>query len=266
MDSRSTPETITMHYDVISDKLVRIGDVEFDLDWSAAIANKTSTEKRFVLLKSLKILNTYLEYFKDKPIVNLFEIGIQKGGSTAFFNLLFKPKNHVAIELRAEPVEALVKFSEDATKEGRELVPLFGVDQGNVESLRAIVRENFGSSDEQVLDAVFDDASHLYGPSKASFNTLFPLLRNGGVYVLEDWGWAHWKDFQGEKAHWHDQPALTNLVFEILMTAASRPDIIHSVFMTSVNMLIVRGPATIAPTSFDVTKLYIARGRTLAHI
>jgi hypothetical protein len=41
------------------------------------------------------------------------------------------------------------------------------------------------------LDLVVDDCSHLYEPTRASFNELFPRLRPGGAYVIEDWVWAH---------------------------------------------------------------------------
>lgn len=36
------------------------------------------------------------------------------------------------------------------------------------------------------FDIVIDDASHLAGPTIASFRNLFPLLRLGGTYVIED--------------------------------------------------------------------------------
>ena len=41
--------------------------------------------------------------------------------------------------------------------------------------------------DGEPLDLVIDDASHLYGPTMASFEVLFPRLRPGGLYVIEDW-------------------------------------------------------------------------------
>jgi SAM-dependent methyltransferase len=44
------------------------------------------------------------------------------------------------------------------------------------------------------LDLVFDDASHFYRFSKVSFETLFPLLRPGGLYVIEDWSWVCWSE------------------------------------------------------------------------
>jgi hypothetical protein len=50
--------------------------------------------------------------------------------------------------------------------------------------LGASCTDEFG---QDPLDLVIDDASHLYGPSLATFETLFPALREGGLYVLEDW-------------------------------------------------------------------------------
>ena len=39
---------------------------------------------------------------------------------------------------------------------------------------------------------MIDDASHMYEHTKVSFETLFPLLRPGGQYIIEDWSWACW--------------------------------------------------------------------------
>jgi hypothetical protein len=36
---------------------------------------------------------------------------------------------------------------------------------------------------------VIDDGSHLLEETTRSFGTLFPRLRPGGLYVLEDWNW-----------------------------------------------------------------------------
>lgn len=45
------------------------------------------------------------------------------------------------------------------------------------------------------FDLVIDDASHLYGPTQATFLELFPGVRSGGFYVIEDW--AAYTEFSG---------------------------------------------------------------------
>ena len=42
-----------------------------------------------------------------------------------------------------------------------------------------------------MFDLIVDDASHLYRPTLASFEVLYPRLRPGGTYVIEDWAGDH---------------------------------------------------------------------------
>jgi hypothetical protein len=46
-----------------------------------------------------------------------------------------------------------------------------------------IIATEFGA---MPLDLVSDDASHLLRETRASFNALFPRLRSGGEYIIED--------------------------------------------------------------------------------
>lgn len=50
---------------------------------------------------------------------------------------------------------------------------------------------------------------------------LFPLLSEGGYYIIEDWAWSHHPAYQGAGHDWAHRPALTNLLFEQLMLMAS---------------------------------------------
>ena len=103
------------------------------------------------------------------------------------------------------------------------------------------MKENFPDGE---IDLVIDDCSHLYGPSKASLNFLLPRLRPLGLYVIEDWGWAHWpgEEWQGPDAQYRDEPtALSNLVLELVMTAASRIDIIGKLTITRDSVYITKG-------------------------
>ena len=68
---------------------------------------------------------------------------------------------------------------------------------------------------------VIDDASHTYEETRASFEFLFPLLSPGGIYVIEDWSWAHHPDYQSPDAPFSKGRALSNLLFEQIMLLGS---------------------------------------------
>ena len=58
------------------------------------------------------------------------------------------------------------------------------------------------------LDLVIDDGSHLAEPTRTSFDTLFPLLAPGGFYIIEDWAWEHWPEFQDPGHAWAAEESL----------------------------------------------------------
>jgi hypothetical protein len=53
------------------------------------------------------------------------------------------------------------------------------------------------------------------------FEFLFPLLSPGGIYVIEDWSWAHHPDYQSPDAPFSKRRALSNLLFEQIMLMGS---------------------------------------------
>jgi hypothetical protein len=58
--------------------------------------------------------------------------------------------------------------------------------QADPEFLRDVVREMGG------VDIVIDDGSHINEHQKLSFEVLFPLLSDGGVYIVEDTHTSYW--------------------------------------------------------------------------
>lgn len=48
------------------------------------------------------------------------------------------------------------------------------------------------------LDIIIDDGSHIVGHVITSFRTLFPFLKDGGIYVVEDTQTSYWPDFGGD--------------------------------------------------------------------
>lgn len=96
--------------------------------------------------------------------------------------------------------------------------------------------------------------------SKASFNLAFPQLRPGGVYILEDWVWAHNESFQQPDNAWVGNPGLTNLVFELIMLAGSRSDIISRLVLVRGFVMLWRGKADLG-NDFSLDTEIVSRGR-----
>ncbi|MET0902012.1 MAG: class I SAM-dependent methyltransferase, partial [Acidimicrobiales bacterium] len=125
-----------------------------------------------------------LASFENARVV---EIGIAYGGSVGFLALTARPTRLVAIELATTRSELLDALIADRDLEANVRL-YYGTDQADVERLNEIVRVEFA---DQPLDLVIDDGSHLYDASVATFECLFPRLRAGGRYLIEDWGCDH---------------------------------------------------------------------------
>ena len=58
-----------------------------------------------------------------------------------------------------------------------------------------------------------------------------------------------------------DKPAMTNLIFEIIMACPSIPDLISKIEINQNSTYVYRGVAELDPDSFDISKSYLTRGR-----
>jgi len=156
----------------------RVGDTEFVRSFGV-----DSTPQRFRIRKNASLINLYQELCSDIRGSRVVELGIADGGSTALLALAAQPAKLVACELDSEPRPALNTFIEqhglaDVVR------PFYGIDQSDRERLAGIVDAEFG---DEPIDLVIDDASHQYAPTLASFEVLFPRMRDGGLLVIEDW-------------------------------------------------------------------------------
>jgi len=137
----------------------------------------------------------------------------------------------------------------------------YDVNQADKARLMEIVGEAFG---DEPIDLVVDDCSHLYKATRASFSVLFPLLRPGGVYVIEDWPWAHArvgaKNADGRNP---DRVPLTRLIFELILAIPGVPDLIERIEIDSNSVQVTRGHTPADPASFDLSKCSNVRGLRL---
>ncbi len=218
-----------------------------------------STPDRFILMKSRAMVDWYDATFAgaNRPD-RVFEIGIFKGGSVVLFSELWRPKRLVAIDISAERIPALAEYIKRC-KLGESVKAIYGIDQADRETMRSIIASEFGDAS---LDLVVDDGCHFYDETKAAFEAVFPFLRPGGVYVIEDWGWAHWPgDWQENGGPWPDKPAPTLLALELAMVCASRSDLVESVEITPGLIVLRRGAGEDVDSSFTLSGSYLTAGR-----
>jgi predicted O-methyltransferase YrrM len=174
---------------------------------------RASTSETFTILKSEPYLRVYEDLASSFSPRSILELGIFQGGSYVLLDKLFKPRRMSAVEIKPQPVAPLLQYLAD--NEGRFVH--FSTSQSDRKILEHIVRNELGDE----LDLVVDDASHTYEATKTSFEFLFPLLRPGGIYVIEDWSWAHHPNYQSSDAPFSKHHALSNLLFEQIMLMGS---------------------------------------------
>jgi len=124
-----------------------------------------------------------LPFYKQKPNMKFFEIGLGcdqhygVGASVALWTKLF-PKAEI---WEAEYDEACAKKEQEAGNLGGIHAVLTG-DQGDVDVLDRWIQESGGGD----FDVVIDDGGHKNCQIWTTFLKLWPLLRPGGLYFLED--------------------------------------------------------------------------------
>lgn len=193
-----------------------LGGVNFVVDMSAK-NRRASDSNAFTIVKGKAYLRFYEELAASFSPRSILELGVFQGGSYVLLDKLFNPQRMSGVDISAEPVAPLLNY---LTGLQNRFVH-FSTPQRNRDALTRIVRDELAGE----LDLVVDDASHTYEETRASFEVLFPLLNADGIYVIEDWSWAHTPGFQALDAPFASRPALSNLIFEQIMLLGSTSSI-----------------------------------------
>ena len=117
--------------------------------------------------------------FRDKSI-KLLEIGIQTGRSLGIWKEYFPNGTIVGVDvnLRPGPHKFLTK---------RNIIGYEG-NAAEEETINQII------NDYPKFDIIIDDGSHLSWQQKKSFELLFPYIKNGGIYIVEDLFTSYWDE------------------------------------------------------------------------
>jgi predicted O-methyltransferase YrrM len=256
----------------VDDRLLRIGTFAFHCEHPIGVV----PAGRLPVEKPRPLVEAYIELSHTLRPRRIVELGVYKGGSTALLSELTDPEKIVAFELSAQPVEVLTAY---VAERGRSdtIRPYYGVNQADRDRISSVLDAEFG---DEPLDLVIDDASHLYDESTASFETLFPRLRPGGLYLVEDWRWQHQvADAAAASAQSTDLPEraqhaivarmlevaegrvepvvpLSRLVLELVLARASSGDIVADVVIGPYWAAVRRGPSALDAGTFRVAGAY----------
>jgi hypothetical protein len=212
-------------------------------------SGRWSGGEHFMFYKLRELVEQYKDYFRSRTGFhpkNVMELGILDGGSIAFWHELFKPQKHIAVDLTDGGDSPYFSKYVESRGLSRKIKTIWSTDQADKPKLAALVKAEFDGPP----DLIIDDASHLYEPTLASFEALFPLMAPGGLYIIEDWAWGHWRDFVAP-AEWVGKVPLTQLVIELIEATGSWMHVIADIAVYQGFVSIERGPLRIDdPTKF----------------
>lgn len=238
--------------------IVSCGGRRFYLDTPDHRARAQANPQELLMFKSPGNIMVYEDIKQELGTVkNIVELGIAWGGSAVFIDAFFQPQRLVCLDLRTGIPPALQTYLDEGNSSIRAYP---GVDQADRAKLDRVLREDF----DGLVDLIVDDASHLYGTTKSTFEILFPRLRPNGIYVIEDWDWFHSEAAQIPMHHAWTEPSLTNLAMELMVAHASYPALISKLTAQHRVLWVQRGGMQVDPNGFSLSRFLNLRGRTLA--
>ncbi|MDQ1547643.1 MAG: hypothetical protein QOH69_2547 [Actinomycetota bacterium] len=127
------------------------------------------------------IYDRHLAPFRRRP-VTVLEIGIYHGGSLQMWKKYFgKRVSLVGVDI-----------DERSTRLAESQVKVVVGDQSDRPFLQRL------AADYGPFDVVIDDGGHSMDQQITSFEELWPHVRNGGIYLVEDLHTSYWKEYGGE--------------------------------------------------------------------
>lgn len=143
-----------------------------------AISHKADKSSRYhnYAVKYDKILSPYREAF-----TSILEIGVAQGQSLRMWTDYFTKATIHGADI-SKPCESCVNYSADRMK-------FHLLDQRDRAQLKNL--EQFAP-----FDFIIDDGNHFWMEQILTFETLFPYVRNGGIYIVEDTTTSYWKEYK----------------------------------------------------------------------
>jgi hypothetical protein len=137
-------------------------------------------DDRTRLANVYELYERYFEALRDEPVA-LLELGVHKGGSLKTWTEYFRHGTIVGVDA----LDPCADFSAYPN------IRFELADQRDGGRLSHICRRHAPGG----FDIIVDDASHIGTFTLMSYQALFPHLKPGGFYCVEDWATGYWSDW-----------------------------------------------------------------------
>jgi hypothetical protein len=131
----------------------------------------------YIANKSEDFLKAYKNHLTGRHVKRFLEIGVQFGGSLKIWRDYFPDAEIIGVDNDPRCENYIKNF------------PLFIGDQTDKKFM-----ESLGE-----FDVIVDDGGHKMSQQQDTFNIMFPNLKKGGLYVIEDLHTSYWEEFLDER-------------------------------------------------------------------
>ncbi len=159
----------------------------YDLD---RLALEAEADKGSFYHNYTKIYSQYFAPIRNQNL-KILEIGVWQGASVRLWEGYFPNADLHFIDIDYSHLTYMPSRAH-----------LHICDQSNVSQLKSFVQKTGGD-----WDIIIDDGGHTMEQQQVSFKTLFPYLRSGGMYIIEDLHTSYWKEYGGKGGQMHPAAA-----------------------------------------------------------
>jgi hypothetical protein len=152
---------------------------EAEYQYMDQLALSAGTDKSSSYHHYTQIYSQYFADLKQKPITFL-EIGIFRGASVKFWEQYFPNADLHFIDCTSE----YLQYQSQRSK-------YHFMDQTNRKALQDLGKSVGG------FDIILDDGGHTMQQQIISFQSLFPYVKSGGMYIIEDLHTSYWSSYGG---------------------------------------------------------------------
>lgn len=172
--------------------IVRVDETKLKQATLDELAIKAGTDKSSLGHNYTEVYDLVFAPMRKQPI-KFLEIGIFNGDSIRLWNEYFEHKDTQLyfLDIAQNAIQLCGRI--DLNQASLDRAHCYSCDQANKQQLLAFCKQSGGQ-----FDVIIDDGGHTMEQQITSFAVLFPYVKSGGVYIVEDLHTSYWKVYGGD--------------------------------------------------------------------